>query len=314
MKKFSLILLFFSFITIAKANSKVENFIFLGGDSEQLKSLQRKLNNKEISGVQIVYTWKSLEPEKGKYNFTQIESDLKFLESIHKKLFIQIQDRFFEPTAKNIPFYLLQDPQYNGGLTPQLDNPGENKPLVSGWITQQWNISVRQRYQKLLLALANKFDGRIYGINLPETAIDIDIKHDNTNFTCDKYFNAELDNIKFARSVFKYSYVVQYVNFFPCEWNNNHNYMSRLFEYAKKNNIGLGGPDVVPYKKSHMNNSYPFFHRYKGSLSLVAMAVQEPDSTYTNPKTKKHFTHQEFANFAKNYLGANIIFWSINNL
>ncbi len=102
------------------------------------------------------------------------------------------------------------------------------------------------------------------------------------------------------------------MNFFPCEWDNDHKYMSRLFDFAIKNRVGLGGPDVVPFKNTQMHNSYPFFNKYKGKLVLVAMAVQEPTMTYINPKTKKKFTYQEFANFATNYLGANIIFWNLS--
>lgn len=30
-----------------------------------------------------------------------------------------------------------------------------------------------------------------------------------------------------------------------------------------------------------MKNAYPFFNQYKGRLSLVAMAIQEPTLTYT---------------------------------
>ncbi|WP_324251595.1 MULTISPECIES: Mammalian taste receptor protein (TAS2R) [Photorhabdus] len=89
-----------------------------------------------------------------------------------------------------------------------------------------------------------------------------------------------------------------------------HQYMSRFFNFASKNKIGLGGPDIVPYQSAQMKNAYPFFNRYKGKLDLVTMAVQEPTLTYTNPKTKKPFTEEEFTNFAENYLGANIIFWS----
>ena len=58
---------------------------------------------------------------------------------------------------------------------------------------------------------------------------------------------------------------MQYANFWPCEWDNDQKYMSRAFEFAKQNRIGLGGPDIVPYKKAQMKNSYPFFHRYKGN-------------------------------------------------
>ncbi|WP_052760873.1 MULTISPECIES: hypothetical protein [Photorhabdus] len=83
-----------------------------------------------------------------------------------------------------------------------------------------------------------------------------------------------------------------------------------IFNFASKNKIGLSGPDIVPYKSAQMKNAYPFFNRYKGKLDLVSMAVQEPTLTYINPKTTKPFTQEEFADFAENDLGANIIFWS----
>jgi hypothetical protein len=59
-----------------------------------------------------------------------------------------------------------------------------------------------------------------------------------------------------------------------------------------------------------MKNSYPFFNRYKGKLSLVAMAIQQPTLTYLNPETKKPHTREEFLAFAENYLGVDIIFWT----
>ena len=67
-----------------------------------------------------------------------------------------------------------------------------------------------------------------------------------------------------------------YANFWPCEWNNDQKYMSRTFEFALAHGIGLGGPDIVPWRKAQMKNSYPFFNKYKGKLPLVAMAVQSP--------------------------------------
>ncbi|CAQ84077.1 MULTISPECIES: hypothetical protein [Photorhabdus] len=308
LKQFTFATLLFSLLSTPVLAEKPQNFLYTSSDDlNQLRSL---LERQDIDGVQIIYNWKQLESAPGKYDFSAIEKDLMLLGKIQKKLFIQIQDRFFEKNARYIPFYLQQDIKYQGGLVPQIDNPGEDKAQGYGWVAIQWNSELRKRYQNLLAALAKEFDGRITGINLPETAIDIDMKHDKTGFSCDHYFAAELDNVKFARQVFKKSYVVQYVNFWPCEWNNDHQYMSRLFDFALKNKIGLGGPDIVPYKPAQMQNAYPFFNRYKGKLDLVAMAVQEPTLTYTNPKTQKPFTQEEFTNFAENYLGANIIFWS----
>jgi hypothetical protein len=286
----------------------VRNFLYASaGDLRQIDAM---IKRPEIEGVQVVYNWKAIETSRGQYDFSQIEQDLHYLGGLNRKLFIQIQDRFFEPQARNVPAYLLQDPVYRGGLAPQYDNPGENRPVGNGWVALQWNGAVQERYQQLLAALAKQFDGRVMGINLPETSVDLDMKRDKTGFNCDKYFDATLGNLDFARKAFHKSYVVQYVNFWPCEWNNDHRYMSRLFSFASKNDIGLGGPDIVPWKKGQMKNSYPFFHQYKGKLALVAMAVQEPTLTYTNPKTRKPFTRGEFVDYAQDYLGADIIFWS----
>ncbi|MGU3522917.1 hypothetical protein ACLBW2_07395 [Enterobacteriaceae bacterium C23F] len=295
------------FVTHAALATPPQNYLYTS--SGELPDHHALLVRPDIHGVQIVYSWKQLEPAQGKYDFSAIEQDLAQTDALHKKLFIQIQDRFFEAQARNIPAY-LQTPAYAGGLVAQTDNPGEGKAPAQGWVAMQWNADVRARYQALLSALAAKFDGKVAGINLPETAIDIDMKDPKSGFSCDRYFTATLDNIQFARKAFPHSRVVQYVNFWPCEWNNDHQYMSRLFALAAENKIGLGGPDIVPGKQAQMKNSYPFFHQYKGKLDFVAMAVQEPTLSYTNPKTHKKFTREEFTQFAEDYLGANIIFWS----
>ena len=286
-----------------------ENFIYTGNGD--LAAAAAILERTDIAGAQVVYNWRALEPAKGEYDFAAIERDLEQTGKLNKKLFIQVQDRFFSPEARNIPDYVLEGAEYGGGLVPQLDNPGEGKAEAYGWATMQWNSAVRARYQALLKALATRFDGKVYGINLPETAIDIDMKADKTGFSCDAYFAAELENLTAAREAFASSKVIQYVNFWPCEWENDHNYMGRLFERAAATGIGLGGPDIVPYRKGQMKNSYPFFNQYKGKLDFVGMAVQEPTLAYKNEKTGKPFTKDEFLAFADDYLGVDAVFWSL---
>ncbi len=290
------------------AGADVQNFLYLGQDD--MSAALPLLARQDVAGAQVVYSWKSLEVAEARYDFTAIEKDLATTNGLHKKLFVQLQDRFFQPDARNLPGYLLHDGGYGGGLVAQVDNPGEGKAPAMGWVAQQWNPNLRRRYQELIQKLAERFDGRIFGMNLPESAIDIDFKHDRTGFTCEAYFAAEMENMKWARQMFHKSRVVQYVNFWPCEWDDNHRYMSRTFEMAAALGIGLGGPDIVPYKKTQMENSYRFFHQYRNRLPTVAMAVQEPTLTYTNPSTGRKFTRNEFVDFAVDYLGAQIIFWS----
>ncbi|WP_211371802.1 hypothetical protein [Marilutibacter maris] len=284
------------------------NYVFAGGDgAAEVRDL---LQRDDVAGVQVVYPWKTLEPEQGRYDFSAIERDLAVAGSLDKQLFVQVQDRFFRPEARLLPDYLLREPLYGGGLVAQTDTPCEGAPQVQGWATLQWNPHVRERFQALLRALGERFDGRIHGINLPETAIDVGDGAKATGFTCDGYFEAQMENMSVARQAFEDSHVVQYVNFWPCEWDNDHDYMGRLFERAHALGIGLGGPDIVPYRRAQMRNAYPFFNRYRERLALVAMAVQEPTLTYVDPEDGERFSREDFVGFARDYLGVDIIFWS----
>ncbi|WP_218023472.1 hypothetical protein [Nocardia altamirensis] len=268
------------------------------------------LDRPDIDGVQVVVPWAMMEREKDRYDFSAVDEVLGQVEPLGKKVFIQIQDRFFEPPAR-LPKYVLTDPEYAGGVAVQTNDNGPN-PGPPGSVAMQWNTNVQQRFQQLLKALAGRFDGRVAGVNLPETAIDIDIDAEQrkSGFTCDAYFNAEMANMAYAKSVFRTSAVVQYINFWPCDWNNENGYMERSFAFAKDHGVGVGGPDLVPNNKAHMENGYRFFHQYRGQLRPVAVAVQEPDFDYTNPLTGKPYTKQDFVDFANDYLGANIIFWA----
>ncbi|WP_150466380.1 hypothetical protein [Francisella sp. SYW-9] len=305
MKKVTLIIFSFIIFNFSFAN-KPQLYLFLGYGSA--KAHIKQINNPQVVGAQIIYSWKQLEPQKNHYDFSAIEDDYQTLKKYHKKLFIQLQDRTFN--IKNIPLprYLLTK-EYNTGVIQQTDFAGEGKPLGEGWVTKQWNPSIKLRFHKLIKQLAKSFDGKIAGINLPETAIDINEKYLTKDF-CDAYFSSIIDNMLFLRKEFKKSKVVQYVNFLPCEWNNDHGYMQKIFNIALEHNIGVGNPDTVPYRRSQMKNSYPFFNKYKSKLPLIAIAVQEPDYTYTNPKTAKKFTPAELYNWDKDYISANIIFWN----
>ena len=287
----------------------LQHFVFIGGD--ELADHRRLIARDDIDGAQVIYTWRALEPRKGAYDFSKIERDLALADRLGKKLFVQVQDRFFLPESRYIPEYLLTDPIYGGGLVRQEDNAGEGVAKGSGWVAAQWNPHLRKRYQALLAALGDRFDGRIYGLNLPETAIEVPLEEGAPDgFSCDIYFGAAMENIAAARAAFDQSYVVQYANFWPCEWDNSHAYMSRIFGFALAEGVGIGGPDIVPFKRVHEKNSYPFLKRLGDKLPIVAMAVQGPTLTYTNPATGEGFTREEFEKFAVSELNVDIIFWT----
>jgi hypothetical protein len=291
----------------AAARDAPRNFVYLGQD--ELEESLPILDRPDIAGAQILYIWKNLEPRKGQYDFSMIEHDLAIARAHHKQFWLQIEDRFFQVNARWLPEYLLTDPEYGGGWAPQYDDRGGSQ-VAHGWVARQWDPKVRARYQALIAALARQFDGRILGFNLEESAAGISRDSPPQGYSCDAYFEATKDNILFARAAFKRSQVVQYVNFWPCEWGNDRGYMSRFFEFAAANRIGVGGPDIVPNRPGQMRNSYPFIHDYRDKVPVVAMAIQEPTLEYINPATQKPFTREEFVAFATGYLGVDIIFWA----
>ncbi|MEU5545401.1 hypothetical protein AB0G85_23840 [Streptomyces sioyaensis] len=291
----------------APGKKTAKNYLYssIGDFDAKVKPL---IDRPDVAGVQLVVPWKAMERKKNQYDFSEIDRALKYVQARHKKLFIQVQDRFFAPPTR-LPDYLLKDPEYKGGAAPTKNENGLG-PGEPGAVAAQWNPQVRGRFQQLLKAMSQRFDGRLAGVNLPETATEVDTKKDRTGYSNDAYFKAELDNMAYGKKVFTKTPFIQYVNFWPGEWNNSRKYMSRTFEFAKKHGIGLGGPDVLPNRQAQMENSYPFFKKYRGQLPMVAMAVQEPDFQYKNPKTKEPYTRQEFTDFGSKTLGADAMFWA----
>ena len=88
-------------VTLPLFASTPENFIYTS--SGDLDAAAAFIARRDIGGAQIVYNWRALEPEKDRYDFSPIERDLARLKASDKKLFIQIQDRFFEKDARYVP-------------------------------------------------------------------------------------------------------------------------------------------------------------------------------------------------------------------
>ena len=70
----------------------------------------------------------------------------------------------------------------------------------------QWMAHVRIRFQALLAARSKKLDGQIYGLNLAETSIEVEIN--KNNYTSESYFLGDMKNAGFAASIFEESFVV----------------------------------------------------------------------------------------------------------
>jgi hypothetical protein len=118
MRKNSL-LIFLLFITIdVNSQKNIENYIFFDVERQRIHE-ESFLKSEKLTGAQLKYTWKELEPLKDNYDFRNIENDQDFLTKHGKKLFIQIQDVSFDTCGPVVPLYLIEDPVYHGGVAAQ---------------------------------------------------------------------------------------------------------------------------------------------------------------------------------------------------
>lgn len=288
---------------------------FIYFDRERDRIREATFLSSRAEGAQLKYTWSELEPEKGKYDFSAIRGDYEFLQSKGKKLFLQLQDVSFYDSIVNVPPYLREDPVYGGGVARQYEIEGgrEDAARPGGWVARRWDPAVRERFRLLLLALGKEFDGRIEGINLAETSVVFGDsgKLFPAGFTHDAYRDAILANLAALAEAFPRSVKIQYVNFMPGEWlpRTDKGYMESVFRRAAELGVGVGGPDLLPYRKSQMNHSYPRLKEVAGKIP-TSIAVQDGNYEYINPRTEKRVTLDELLAFANEFLEVDYLFWA----
>ena len=285
----------------------VHHYVFFGQDREGITNAAF-LGTKALEGAQLKYTWRELERGKDGYEFGDIERDLAFLRSKDKKLFIQIQDASFSPQVVPIPRYLVNDPQFHGGADKQynITNDDEDHVTIQGWVARRWDPAVQERFHKLLSALGRQFDGRIEGINLPETAVDFGEtgKLFPKGFTREAYRDAVLTNMMVLKRAFPRSVVIQYANFMP----GGQTYLQSVFRRARELKVGVGGPDLLPFRPFQMQNSYPLIRESAGAVPS-GIAVQDGNYEDRNPKTGRQVTIPELIEFATGFLRVRYVFW-----
>jgi len=82
-----------------------QHYVFFS--RERLRIQERSfLDNPNIAGAQLKYTWRELEPVRDQYNLKLILDDLATLERHGKRLWIQLQDASFSRDSVLVPEYL----------------------------------------------------------------------------------------------------------------------------------------------------------------------------------------------------------------
>lgn len=298
----------------AAAAQEVRHYVFFNRDRERIAE-PSFIETKAFEGAQLKYTWRELEPEKDHYDFGAVRRDLAFLTSKGKRLFIQLQDVSFDGAIVNVPRYLTSDPAYGGGADRdyRIKDGDEEHAAPAGWVARRWDPAVRARFHRLLDALGKEFDGRIAGINLPETAVVFGEtgRLFPKGFTPELYREAVLSNMEALRRAFPKSVAMQYANFMPGEWlpAQDKGHLRGVFRRARELGVAVGNPDLLPHRRGQMNHGYGLMRGLDGAVP-TGVAVQWGNYEHENPQTGRRVTIQELLDFAVGYLEVDYIFWS----
>jgi hypothetical protein len=287
----------------------IQHFVYFAKDRELIKD-HPLLTHPLFRGAQIMYAWRELEPEKGKYDFSILKQDYDYLRKYHKKLFVQLQDVTFNPGYKAIPDYLLTD-EYDGGAVMQYNDDGS----PGGWVAKRWNKKVRERFALLLKAFGREFDGKLEGINLQETSIGVR----DSGFTQQAYVTGLKENMLAMKKAFPRSTTMIYANFIPGEWLpwEDKGYLRGIYQYGEQIGVGLGGPDLMVTRKAQLNHCLAMMHEGHFTVPL-GIAVQdgnyfgETGDAIEDTKKLQHTNIVPLLHaFAKDFLKVSYMFWSV---
>jgi hypothetical protein len=129
-------------------------------------------------------------------------------------------------------------------------------------------------------------------------------------YTNEVYRDAVVTNMKALKRAFPKSVVIQYANFMPGEWlpETDKSYLRTVYKEAKELGVGVGGPDLLPFRRGQNNHSYPLIGSLAGTVK-TGIAVQDGNYSDVDRTTGKRATVAELLAFASDQLKVDYIFW-----
>ena len=248
-----------------------------------------------VAGIAKRYTWRSLEPTQGVYDFSAIKSDLAWAAANGMHLIAVIEYKTFV-NEKAGPAYLdaLEAPNKAGGYTLAL-----------------WTPSVVTRYNALIKALGAQVDSDSWfeGIATQETALSLDSPTLKAlGYTPELYRDALINILGTACASLPTSRVFWYMNFLV----GHQSYIGTVAAAVAPLGVVMGGPDVWPDNQSLENLAYPYYTQFSGKMPLFG---QVEDINYRQPHMTSGFatadwTMPELYDFALTQLHVNYILWA----
>jgi hypothetical protein len=124
------------------------------------------------------------------------------------------------------------------------------------------------------------------------------------------YRDAIIANMKALKRAFPKSVTMEYGNFMPGEWRptEDKGYLRAIYEAGKASGVGMGGPDLLPFRRGQLQGSYPLIREVSGIVP-VGIAVQDGNFEAIDPTTRRRVEISELVKFATQYLNVDYIFW-----
>jgi hypothetical protein len=247
-----------------------------------------------MAGMVRRYTWRSLEPSQGVYDFSVIKSDLAWAAAHGTQLIVVILYKTAD-TTKAGPAYL---------------DAYEYRNNVGGYALSVWTPLVITRYNALIKALGAQVDSNsnFEGLGDQESAASLNsttIK--STAYTPEKYRDALINMLSAAAASLPTSRVFWFMNYLK----GNQSYIGTIAAAVAPLGVVMGGPDDLPDDQSLQTNAYPYYTQFAGKMPLF---IQVEGSNYvalhmTSGYATKYWTMPELYNFALTKLHVNYMFW-----
>ncbi|GEM_PF-2921424 len=206
------------------------------GTTDSILAFRVIENNPNFIGVKKRYTWRALEPQKGQYDFSEIVSDLKYLESIGKHLWISVNiTTFAADSPPMVPSYMWNDSKYGCGDNGEFYGAYRRTLQEGGWLPCRGNSDFDKRFKALMAALGKRFNDEPYfeGLNLGETSTG---KRPD-KLSADKKLQVFKEYALAAKRAFPNKTVMQMINYAPFD-------LEAFGEWLAAHGIATGGPDV----------------------------------------------------------------------
>jgi hypothetical protein len=239
-----------------------------------------------IVGFMPKLTWKSLEPEKNKYDFATLDAQLDWADAKGVSLIPMITDKSFgradgTPGEDPAPAYARALPNQTGGYT-----------------VARWQAEVSEGFRNLHRVLTVRFWGELGGIAIQETAPGLTgLQLDTTEYTADKYVDHYRKLIKDCTGAPVYFHY----NFIPQGQDRITDILSVNDQYGFQQ-LRLGGPDNIPASTTLQVRVYPHLYKYQGPKFTVMSR-----ESYT----QQGLSIEETLKFAKEALEVEEIFWTL---